>query len=69
MKQILLVFIRAYQLLVSPIFTQVLGARCRFEKTCSEYALNAIENEGIVKGSEIAIRRIVSCRPGKAFNV
>src|SRR5690554_1483117 len=53
-------FIRLYQLLISPI----LGPRCRFVPTCSEYAIQAIKRFGVVKGSWLAIRRIIKCHPG-----
>jgi putative membrane protein insertion efficiency factor len=41
----------------------VLGNRCRFHPTCSDYALEAVERFGIVRGSWLAVRRIVRCNP------
>lgn len=58
--QVLLVgFIRAYQRFISPL----LGPRCRFYPTCSQYAVEAIERHGPVKGGWLALRRIVRCHP------
>jgi uncharacterized protein len=52
-------FIRAYQRFISPL----LGPRCRFYPTCSQYAVEAIERHGPVKGVWLALRRIVRCHP------
>ena len=60
MKWILKILIRGYQKFISPIFPSV----CRFQPTCSAYAIEAIERFGAVKGVYLAARRIVRCRPG-----
>jgi putative membrane protein insertion efficiency factor len=49
----------AYQLLVSPL----LGCRCRYEPTCSRYAVQAIESEGILRGLVLAGWRLLRCNP------
>lgn len=59
MKWLLLRLIGAYRLLLSPFF----GRQCRFYPTCSAYASEAIELHGSLKGSWLAIRRIVRCGP------
>ena len=51
--------IRAYQLGVSPL----LGARCRYYPSCSQYALEAISAHGSGRGSWLAIRRVARCHP------
>lgn len=51
--------IRGYQLLISPI----LGPRCRFNPTCSYYAIEAIRVHGVMKGSWLAGKRILKCHP------
>ena len=48
-----------YQKYISPLFP----ACCRFKPTCSQYALEAIKKYGIVKGSFLAIKRILRCNP------
>ena len=41
----------------------MLGRQCRFEPSCSQYALDAIEEHGAGYGSWLALRRIVRCHP------
>ena len=53
------VLIRGYQLLVSPL----LGPRCRFYPSCSQYALDAIASHGVLKGLWLAVRRLGRCHP------
>jgi hypothetical protein len=52
--------IRAYRLVLSPW----VGMHCRFQPTCSAYALEALERHGPVRGSWLTLRRIGRCRPG-----
>jgi uncharacterized protein len=51
--------IRAYQLIVSPIFT----GSCRFLPSCSQYAAEAVERHGVLRGSWLAARRLARCHP------
>lgn len=60
MKHVLLFFIRFYQRAISPHFPAV----CRFTPTCSTYAAEAITRFGALKGTWLALRRIIRCRPG-----
>ena len=59
MKNLLLIAIRGYQILVSPL----LGQRCRFLPSCSHYAIEAISVHGSVKGSFLAVKRVCRCHP------
>jgi len=59
MKTIFKILIKAYALLVSPF----LGRNCRFHPTCSNYAHDAIDKHGAIKGSWHAIKRISKCHP------
>ncbi|MCU0330149.1 MAG: membrane protein insertion efficiency factor YidD [Candidatus Kapabacteria bacterium] len=51
--------IRAYQRWISPLFP----SSCRFHPTCSEYAKQALEQHGLMRGTWLAIRRIGRCHP------
>ena len=59
MRSILILFIRGYRYLVSPL----LGPRCRFEPSCSVYAMQAIQRFGIIRGMWLALLRILRCHP------
>ena len=58
-RSILILPIRFYQYAISPL----LPPSCRYTPTCSQYAIEAIEEWGIFKGSWLALKRIVSCNP------
>ncbi len=51
--------IRLYQRLISPL----LGARCRFHPSCSEYAAQALLRHGVVRGLYLGTRRVLRCHP------
>jgi len=59
MKRVLLVLIRLYQLCLSPFF----GGQCRFYPSCSQYAAEAIDTHGALKGTWLALRRLLRCHP------
>jgi putative membrane protein insertion efficiency factor len=54
-----MIVIRAYQMLIGP-FT---GGACRFEPSCSAYALEALERHGVVRGLWLSLRRVARCHP------
>ncbi|MBO9715685.1 MAG: membrane protein insertion efficiency factor YidD [Pseudoxanthomonas sp.] len=56
---LLIVLLRAYKRFVSPL----LGPRCRFVPSCSEYAMQAIAVHGAGRGSWLAARRLARCHP------
>jgi putative membrane protein insertion efficiency factor len=58
-KVVLIFFIRGYRLLISPL----LPPSCRFTPTCSEYAIQAIEKYGALRGFYLATRRLLRCHP------
>jgi putative membrane protein insertion efficiency factor len=59
MKRLLILLVRIYQYALRPL----LGARCRFYPSCSDYAREAIERHGAARGSWLATRRIARCHP------
>jgi putative membrane protein insertion efficiency factor len=58
-KLVVLRLLRAYKWAVSPIFPPA----CRYVPTCSEYAMEAVERYGAVRGGLMALRRLVCCHP------
>ena len=59
MKKLLIGLIRGYKILISPL----LPPACRFQPTCSEYAMEAVERFGIFRGGGMAIMRVLRCHP------
>jgi uncharacterized protein len=59
MRQLAVLLIRAYQLGISPL----LGARCRFYPSCSQYALEAFTRYGLLRGTWLSARRLARCHP------
>ena len=59
MSRFFVLLIRGYQLAISPW----LAPRCRYQPTCSSYALEAIRKYGAAKGGYLALRRILRCHP------
>ncbi len=59
MKQLLIGLIRVYRMAISPLFPPV----CRFQPTCSQYAIEAIARYGSIKGGWLAAQRLARCHP------
>lgn len=59
MKNVLLAGVRSYQYLVRPM----LGNNCRFYPSCSDYAREALERHGALRGSWLAVKRLGRCQP------
>jgi hypothetical protein len=59
MKTLLVWLIKGYRKLISPLFPP----SCRFQPTCSQYAIEAVKRFGVVRGSYLAIKRILRCHP------
>jgi putative membrane protein insertion efficiency factor len=60
MRALALFLITLYQKLLSPM----LPTTCRFYPSCSEYAKQAIQKYGVVRGGWLALKRIARCHPG-----
>jgi len=58
-RAIAVTLIKGYQRLLSPL----LGNNCRFNPTCSSYAIEAINRFGVIKGCWLAGKRILKCHP------
>ncbi|MBB1073309.1 membrane protein insertion efficiency factor YidD [Rhodoferax sp. 4810] len=59
MARLLILLVKGYRLFLSP----ALGSSCRFEPTCSAYALQALQTHGAGKGGYLTLRRIGRCHP------
>ncbi len=59
MKTVFIALVRFYRYAISPM----LGRNCRFHPTCSEYAIEAIERHGALRGGWMALRRVGRCHP------
>jgi hypothetical protein len=54
-----IVLLKAYRAVISPLYGDV----CRYHPSCSRYALEAVQQSGLVIGSALAVARIVRCNP------
>ena len=61
MTKTLILIIKLYKYLISPL----LGSRCRFFPTCSEYFIESLETQGFKKGLVLGAKRILKCHPFK----
>ena len=59
MAAFLIALVRAYQWLLSPL----LGRVCRFEPSCSRYAVGSLETHGALRGSLLSVKRLCKCHP------
>ena len=59
MRKLVIIFIKFYQYTLSPLT----GRNCRFYPTCSAYAIEAVSSYGALKGSFLAVKRILRCHP------
>lgn len=62
-QRLLVAAIALYRGIVSPL----LGPACRFEPSCSRYAIDALERHGARRGSWLALRRVARCHPLGGF--
>ena len=58
-KNTFISFIKLYQYLISPM----LGSHCRFNPTCSNYAIEAIKKHNLIKALYLSLKRILKCHP------
>ena len=58
-RDAVIVMLRFYKAAISPL----LPPACRFKPTCSEYAMEAVSEHGVVKGGWLSLRRLLRCHP------
>ena len=61
MTKLLILIIKFYRYFISPL----LGNRCRFLPTCSEYFIEALNTHGLIRGMKLGTKRILKCHPFK----
>ena len=61
MTKVLILIIKFYKYFISPM----MGNRCRFMPTCSEYFIEALKTQGLKKGIILGLKRILKCHPFK----
>ena len=68
-KMALIAVVLFYQVVLSPIKFAIFGpaSRCRFEPSCSQYALEALRRHGLLRGTWLAMKRLLRCHPWGAF--
>ncbi len=59
MRRLLIALVTLYRYMISPF----IGRHCRFHPSCSEYAIDAINQQGVIKGCYLALRRLLRCHP------
>lgn len=63
LARFLVAIVKLYQRLVSPLLRLTLGNVCRFEPSCSRYAVGCLEEHGALRGSLLSIVRLCKCHP------
>jgi uncharacterized protein len=59
LARLLIALVRAYQIVLSPF----LGGQCRFEPSCSRYAVACLESHGAARGGLLSLKRLCKCHP------
>lgn len=59
LSAIIIVMIKVYQWIISPL----IGPKCRYTPTCSQYSIQAIQKHGLAKGIWLTIKRVGRCHP------
>ncbi len=65
MRFMLIAVVRCYKYLISPM----LGPRCRFYPSCSDYSLEALQRHGTLQGSYLTLKRLSKCHPFHAGGI
>ena len=63
MTAVAILLVRAYRAIVSPLVPQTIGGRCKYHPSCSQYALDALREFGLLRGGFLAAWRLLRCNP------
>jgi putative membrane protein insertion efficiency factor len=63
LQHALILFVRLYRWTLSPLLVALFGAQCRYEPSCSVYAIEAVRLHGALAGGWMAVKRLARCQP------
>jgi putative membrane protein insertion efficiency factor len=63
LARVLVLLIQLYQLTLSRLIRAIFGPVCRFQPSCSRYALECIQTHGALRGSLLSLKRLSKCHP------
>lgn len=63
LARLLIAAVRLYQWTLSPLLVALFGRQCRFEPSCSSYAIDALRHHGPWRGTRLALHRLARCHP------
>lgn len=63
LQHLLILLVRCYRWTLSPLLVALFGAQCRYEPSCSAYAIEAVRRHGAVSGGWLAVKRLARCQP------
>lgn len=61
--KLLIALVRLYQLSISPVLVGLFGPACRFEPSCSRYAVACLATHGALRGGLLSVKRLCKCHP------
>jgi putative membrane protein insertion efficiency factor len=62
-QHLLILLVRVYRWTLSPLLVALFGAQCRYEPSCSVYAIDAVRRHGALSGAWLAAKRLARCQP------
>lgn len=63
MKSLVIFLLAGYKKFISPVFVVIFGHACRYEPTCSDFSITAVEKYGVKRGILMSTKRILTCNP------
>lgn len=63
LQHLLILLVRLYRWTLSPLLVALFGAQCRYEPSCSVYAIESVRRHGALRGGWLAVGRLARCQP------